>query len=319
MIRPPDATLPAPLYSQIADQLRWQVSTGALRPGTPLPATRDAATAWRVHRHTVARAYRELKDAGLLRAGANGRWLVAGGPQAEAAAPGIDSFLAETLEIARAQLGLTPAALAAALRGHAGTEVGPDRVCAIECTPDQCADLERQIASHWRVATDSFCLAADGEPPDVPLVATLFHYEEIRARWPQRLADIRFVAAGVDPCVRDIVEHVAPGPGRRDVALLVRGDAVAGLSLAEEIEALLGLGYPVRLEVQTHRQGLPSLPEADVVIATPSAFAALGAAERARLDVVRLRYAVDPRDLGALGVVFGWRAQAPRIARAHAR
>lgn len=319
MIRPPDPTLPVPLYSQIADQLRWQVSTGALRPGTPLPATRDAATAWRVHRHTVARAYRELKEAGLLRAGANGRWLVSGGPSPEAAAPGIDSFLAETLEIARAQLGLAPAALAAALRAHAGAEVGPDRACAIECTPDQCEDLERQIAAHWRVATEAFCLDDPGEPADVPLVATLFHYEEIRGRWPHRLADIRFVAAGVDPAVRDIVEHVAPGPGRRDVALLVRGDAVAGLSLAEEVEALLGIGYPVRLEVQAQRHGAPALPDADVVIATPSAYAALGAAERARLDVVRLRYAVDPRDLGALGVVFGWRPQSPRIARAHVR
>lgn len=311
--------MPIPLYSQIADQLRWQVSTGALRPGTPLPATRDAATAWRVHRHTVARAYRELGDAGLLRAGAGGRWLVSGGPRAEAGAPGIDSFLAETLEIARTQLGLAPAALAAALRTHAGPEVGPDQVCAIECTPDQCADLERQIESHWRVAAHTFCLAEEGEPPEVPLVATLFHYEEIRARWPRRLGDIRFVAASVDPALRDIVEHVAPGPGRRDVALLVQSDAVAGLTLAEEIEALLGPRYPVRLEVQGHRAGQPSLPEADVVLATPSAHAALGAAERARLDVVRVRYAVDPRDLGALGVVFGWRAQAPRAARAHVR
>ena len=319
MIRPPDTSLPVPLYSQIADQLRWQVSTGALRPGTPLPATRDAATAWRVHRHTVARAYRELKEAGLLCAGANGRWLVSGGPAAESAAPGIDSFLAETLEIARAQLGLTPSGLAAALRAHAGAEVGPDHACAIECTPDQCADLERQLESHWRVAARSFCLADDGEPPEMPLVATLFHYEEIRARWPHRVADVRFVAASVDPTVRDIVEHVAPGAGRHDVALLVRHDAVAGLALAEEIEALLGPHYPVRLEVQAHRHGADALPEAEVVLATPSAYAALGAADRARLDVVRVRYAVDPRDLGALGVVFGWRALTLRAARAHVR
>lgn len=319
MIRPPDPSLPVPLYSQIADQLRWQVSTGALRPGTPLPATRDAATAWRVHRHTVARAYRELKDAGLVAAGAHGRWLVAAGPVAETGTPGVDSFLAETLEIARTQLGLTPASLAAALRARAGAEVGPDHVCVIECTPDQCADLERQVEAHWRVAARSFCLADDGEPPDMPLVATLFHYEEVRARWPDRLADIRFVAASVDPAVRDLVEHVAPGPGRHDVALLVQHDAVAGLTLSEEIEAMLGPRYPLRLEVMAHRQGAPALPDAEVVLATPSAYAALGEADRARVDVVRVRYAIDRRDLGALGVVFGWSARTSPVARAHVR
>jgi len=318
MIRPPDPSLPVPLYSQIADQLRWQISTGALRPGIPLPATRDAATAWRVHRHPVARAYRELKAAGLLTPGAGGRWLVAAGPPADASPPGVDSFLAETLEIARSQLGLTPAALTAALRAHAGIEVGPDHVCVIECTQSQCDDLARQIESHWSVAVRSFCLADAGEPPEMPLVATLFHYEEIRGRWPERLADLRFVAAHVDPALRDLVEHVAPGPGRRDVVLLVRHDAVAGLSLADEIEAMLGPRYPLRLEVLAHRHAVPAPEEADAILATPAAWSDLPPLDRARLDVIRVRYAIEPRDLGALGVVFGWRAQPPRSARVHA-
>jgi len=318
MIRPPDPSLAVPLYSQIADQLRWQISTGALRPGIPLPATRDAATAWRVHRHTVARAYRELRDAGLVTAGAGGRWLVATGRPAEAGPPGVDSFLAETLEIARTQLGLTPAALATALRTHAGAEVGPEHVCVIECTPDQCEDLERQIESSWHVAARSFCLEESGEPPEMPLVATLFHYEEIRARWPDRLADLRFVAAHVDPAMRDLVEHVARGPGRRDVMLLVRHDPVAGLSLAEEIEAMLGPRYPLRLEVLAHRHGAPEPSEADAVLVTPAAWAVLPPLDRARLDLIRVRYAIESRDLGALGLVFGWRAQTPRIARVHA-
>jgi DNA-binding transcriptional regulator YhcF (GntR family) len=319
MIRPPDPASHVPLFGQIADQLRWQISTGALRPGTPLPATRDAATAWRVHRHTVAKAYRQLRDGGLVIAGGNGRLQVAAGPAAQPDAPGVESFLAETIEMARAQLGLSPGALITALRGHAGDEFEPDRVCAIECTPDQCTDLARQLEAHWRIGAETFCLADAGEPPEGPLVATLFHFEELRERWPHRLAEIRFVTAAVDPVVRDMVEHVARGPRHHDVVLLVRHDATAGLTLAEELETLLGPRYPLRLEVQNRRRDPGSRPDAEVVIATPSAYAALEEAARARLDVIRLRYAIDPRDLGTLGVVFGWSMRVPRVSQVHAQ
>lgn len=317
MIRPPDGTSPIPLFSQIADQLRWQVSTGALRPGTPLPATRDAATAWGVHRHTVGKAYRELRDSGLLVPGPGGRWIVATTPPREAESPGVDSFLRETLDMARAQLGLTASGLVTALRTHAGAEVALDHACAIECTPDQCRDLERQIESQWRVATETFCLADAGAPPEMPLVATLFHHEEIRERWPDRLGDTRFVAATVDPAMRALVEQAAPGERRHDVVLLVESDATRGLALSEDLEALLGPHYPVRLEVRTHRRGVRALPEAEVVLATPAAHAALDEEDRRRPDVIRVRFAIDPRDLGALGVVFGWAARPIRIARAH--
>lgn len=318
MIRPPDATSPIPLFTQISDQLRWQISVGALRPGTPLPATRDAATAWRVHRHTVGRAYRELRDAGLVTAGANGRLVVAGvSVVPETESPGVDSFLRETLEVARDQLGLSPVALVAALRTRAGADLEHARACVIECSQDQCDDLKRQVESHWRVSMDTFCLDDPGEPPAVPIVATLFHYDEIRERWPRRLAEIRFVAAGLHPIVADLVEHVAGGIARPEVALLVLEDAVAGLSLVEEIETLLGARYPVRLEVLAHRSGAPGLPAADVVIATPAAWARLDASERSRLDVIRLRYAIDNRDLGALGIVHGWSARPPAVALAH--
>lgn len=317
MIRPPDPQSPVPLFNQIADQLRWQVSTGALKPGTPLPATRDAATAWGVHRHTVGRAYRELRDSGLLVAGAGGRLVVAPTPPAGPETPGVDSFLRETLDMARAQLGLSPSGLVTALRHHAGADIELDHACAIECTPDQCRDLERQIESHWRVATETFCLADGGAPPEMPLVATLFHHEEIRERWPDRMGDTRFVAATVDPAMRALVEQAAPGERRHDVVLLVENDATRGLALSEDLEALLGPHYPVRLEVRTHRRGVRTLPEAEVVLATPAAHAALDEEDRRRPDVIRVRFAIDPRDLGALGVVFGWAPRPLRLARAH--
>jgi hypothetical protein len=249
--------------------------------------------------------------------GPGGRLIVASPPPAETETPGVESFLRETLEIAHTQLGLTPAGLVSALRSHAGPEFAHDHACVIECTRDQCEDMARQIESQWRVAAETFCLADPGAPPDMPLVATLFHFEEIRERWPDRLDDCRFVVARVDPALRALVEHIAPGPHRHDVVLLVENDAVAGLALSEDLEALLGPHYPLRLEVRAHRRGTPALPEAEVVLATPSVFASLDSDDRERHDVIRVRYAVDPRDLGALGVVFGWSARPVRVARAH--
>ncbi len=319
MIRPPDPSSPVPLFSQITEQLRWQVSTGALRPGTPLPATRDAATAWRVHRHTVGRAYRELRDAGLLVPGPGGRMVVSGGvSEPPAASPGVESFIREMLDVAATQLGLSPAALFAALRAQVGSDVESGRVCVVECSADQCADLERQIGGAWQVAVDTFDLTAAGEPPAGPLVTTLFHFDDARSRWPHRLGDIRFVAAAIDPVVRDLVEHVAGTAPRPDVALLVEHDTVAGLSLVEELEALLGPRFPVRLEVFEHRGGRAPLPSAHVVLATPAAWNRLRDEDRGRVHVVRLRYAIDRRDLGTLGVVHGWRERPAAPTRVHA-
>jgi 2-aminoadipate transaminase len=56
-----------PLYIQLRDQLRALVSTGGLRPGDRIPASRELALQLGVHRTTVANAYAELESEGLIR------------------------------------------------------------------------------------------------------------------------------------------------------------------------------------------------------------------------------------------------------------
>jgi 2-aminoadipate transaminase len=56
-----------PLYIQLRDQLRALVSTGGLRPGDRIPASRELAVQLGVHRTTVANAYAELESEGLIR------------------------------------------------------------------------------------------------------------------------------------------------------------------------------------------------------------------------------------------------------------
>ncbi len=56
----------APLYRQIADQIRAAIREGRLRPGVRLPTVRVLAEELQITRVTVHKAFRELQAAGFL-------------------------------------------------------------------------------------------------------------------------------------------------------------------------------------------------------------------------------------------------------------
>ena len=55
-----------PIYEQIADQVREQILSGALRPGDALPSIRLLAKELRISVITTKRAYEELERDGFL-------------------------------------------------------------------------------------------------------------------------------------------------------------------------------------------------------------------------------------------------------------
>src|SRR5215831_13917633 len=55
-----------PIYGQIADRVKFAVAGGALRPGDLVPSVRELSKQLVVNPNTVARAYRELQNDGLL-------------------------------------------------------------------------------------------------------------------------------------------------------------------------------------------------------------------------------------------------------------
>lgn len=61
-----DLTSPTPPFEQVREQLRTQVESGALDPGTRLPPVRRLADELGLATGTVARAYRELEGLGLI-------------------------------------------------------------------------------------------------------------------------------------------------------------------------------------------------------------------------------------------------------------
>ncbi len=56
----------APIYAQLVDQLRRQIVSGDLPPGTRLPSVRDLAAEAGVNPNTMQRAMAEMERLGLV-------------------------------------------------------------------------------------------------------------------------------------------------------------------------------------------------------------------------------------------------------------
>lgn len=57
---------PVPIYQQIVNQVKYLVASGRLAPDEELPPIRTLAEQLVINPNTVARAYRELEQAGIV-------------------------------------------------------------------------------------------------------------------------------------------------------------------------------------------------------------------------------------------------------------
>ena len=55
-----------PLYLKLARSIRTQIQKGILKPGEPLPSTRNMAEHFQLNRHTVMNAIEELISEGWI-------------------------------------------------------------------------------------------------------------------------------------------------------------------------------------------------------------------------------------------------------------
>ncbi|HUC86557.1 MAG TPA: GntR family transcriptional regulator [Candidatus Acidoferrales bacterium] len=55
-----------PVYLQLVEQVRHAAASGALRTGEALPSIRPLAEELRVNRNTIAKAYAELENQGVI-------------------------------------------------------------------------------------------------------------------------------------------------------------------------------------------------------------------------------------------------------------
>jgi GntR family transcriptional regulator len=61
-----DTSDPRPIYQQVADGIKALIAHGELSEGAALPPVRQLAADLGVNLNTIATAYRELQDAGLI-------------------------------------------------------------------------------------------------------------------------------------------------------------------------------------------------------------------------------------------------------------
>ncbi len=87
-----DPGSPEPPYAQVREQIRAQVTAGALAPGTRLPTVRQLASDLGIAVNTVARAYRELETLGLIETRGRAGSVVTGGGADRAAREAADDF-----------------------------------------------------------------------------------------------------------------------------------------------------------------------------------------------------------------------------------
>ena len=91
-----DSTSSTPPYEQIRSQLAARVDSGALQPGDRLPTVRRLADDLGVATNTVARAYRELEQSGVIETRGRGGSFVTGDQVARRAKEAAVAYLAET-------------------------------------------------------------------------------------------------------------------------------------------------------------------------------------------------------------------------------
>jgi len=61
-----DPAAASPIWRQIEDEVRRQVASGRLQPGSAVPSVRELSRSLRVNPATVSKAYQRLTEAGLL-------------------------------------------------------------------------------------------------------------------------------------------------------------------------------------------------------------------------------------------------------------
>lgn len=313
-----DASSPVPLYHQLSEALRYRIATGSIAAGETLPSLRNGAELWGVHLHTVRRAYVELAKEGLVRMSPAEGTVVLGSANGRPRPSGVDDFLARMIHEAERQFGLSPLELRKRLveYGAPGRQEVP-AVNVIECTDVQATELARQLEGAWQVKALGWSLQRAGEPPAGPMIATYFHYQEIRKRWAQRRDEIRFARLSLDPFLGSRFPDAGPGQGRIDLLLCEREWGIA-TNMATDVLTVLGSSrYNLELFVSDSPEAALAAPEAEgkLVLFSPRMWGELPPAEQADRRAVELRYFFEPDDLLAIAEEFSWRSRPSKSSR----
>jgi GntR family transcriptional regulator len=296
-----DPASPTPLYHQIVQAIRWRIGTGVLVVGESLPSARRAAEEWGVNFHTVRQAYGELARQGLVESqvGSGTRVVSAGTASGE-----LRGFLEQFSAEAERRFGLSRAELAAYLGRPPRPGEPASRVLLVECNTHQCTDLAQQLAGRWRVTATPWELGRTDHPPDFPIVSSYFHLNEVRDRWPDRIARMHFAALQVDPgVIGDLAGLLSAGKVRH--LILCEQDATTGRQMAADVSAQLPGNPEIAVTTRSPVSVLRSRRRNELVLVAPRVWDRQGPEVRTSSSVLEVRYVFRSDHLEALGAALG--------------
>ncbi|WP_205669354.1 GntR family transcriptional regulator [Amycolatopsis suaedae] len=206
-----------PIFRQIVTQLSFLIESGDLRGGHVLPSARLLADNLNLNRNTVARAYSELGELGLVESRGRGGTVVVGPRGARAGSPAHDRAQAILDEAARAcvALGLSASevqSLMTALAMRAERDLLT--ISFVECNADRAKYFADELAGHIGLAVKPLVLG-EFEPAEEEadlVLTTFFHLAEVRGLWRGQGTDV--VGIVVAPHVRTLVEIASVPAGR---------------------------------------------------------------------------------------------------------
>lgn len=308
---------PAPLYHQITEAIRYRIGTGQLKPGDPLSPLRVAALEWEVHLHTVRRAYRELADQGLVEIRGPRGTRVARSPavtRLRAPSDRLAAFLERTVEEANREFLLSPAELARYLQAFGSWPTGtPATLTVVECTDAQCTGHAAEIEQRWQVRAVPFNLGQSGEPEPGPIVSTYFHFTDVRARWPHRLADVQFLPIQPDPALSRLLDQAVGDTAACTLTVYDR-DASQATGVVADLQALLPRSrFQLESRALDHAENLvPPTKPSHLALVTPRVWADLDPTQRESPFVHPVHYVIAPEVLAGMGDRYGWSARGRR-------
>jgi DNA-binding transcriptional regulator YhcF (GntR family) len=222
-----------PVYKQIVDQIEFMIEAGQMDDGDRLPSSRMLASNLQVNRNTIARAYRELRDAGYIESRRRHGMVVVGGRQARAQAMA-RTRAREVLGEAASKcvtLGLSPeeiSSLAYHFSLHA--EQQQVNVAFVECNEERSTYFAKELAERLKLPVRPLVLGQfDAEREfDVDLVlTTFFHLSEVRRLARPSKAEV--VAIVVAPHVTTLVRLAQVPKGKRVGILYSTNDQAVGI------------------------------------------------------------------------------------------
>ncbi|MGH3518496.1 MAG: GntR family transcriptional regulator [Haloechinothrix sp.] len=210
-----------PIYRQIVTQLAFMIETGDLEAGQSLPSARLLADNLHINRNTVARAYAELSELGLVEGrGRSGTTVVGPGP-AQESSPARDQARVILEAAAREciDLGLSATEIQSLVMSLAmRAEDDLLKVSFVECNADRAKYFASELEGHVGLKVKPLVLGEfdpEGEQADLVLT-TFFHLAEVRGLLRRPKTEV--VAIVVAPHVQTLVQ-IASVPKSRTVGI----------------------------------------------------------------------------------------------------